>query len=68
MGCPYTAVGMHRASHSAIGLPSSSTSALWMLAFLMPAEVSRYFIMPLLVTLPRSDAQATPVLTDDGSA
>jgi hypothetical protein len=39
-----------------------------MLAFLMPAEVSRYFIMPLLLTLPRSDTQATPVPTDDGSA
>src|SRR5690242_20846544 len=52
MGCPYTAVGMQRASHSAIGLPSSSTSASWMLAFLMPADVRRYFIMPLLVTLP----------------
>ena len=27
MGCPYAAVGMHRAVESAIGLPSSSTSA-----------------------------------------
>src|SRR5690348_8178094 len=39
----YTAVGMQRALHSAIGLPSRSTSALWILAFLMPAEVSRNF-------------------------
>jgi len=43
MGCPYKAVGMQRASHSAIGLPSRSTSASWMLEFLMPAEVRRYF-------------------------
>ena len=43
MGCPYNAVGMQRASDSAIGLPSSSTIALWMLAFLMPAEVRRSF-------------------------
>src|SRR5579883_1434859 len=68
IGCPYPAVGMQRASHSAIGLPSSSTSALWMLAFLMPAEVRRYFIMLLLLPLPRSDAQATPAPTDDCSA
>src|SRR5438034_646869 len=45
-GCPYKAVGMQRASHSAIGLPSSSTSASWMLAFLMPADVSRSFKLP----------------------
>ena len=43
MGCPYNAVGIQRASDSAIGLPSSSTSASWMLAFLMPAEVRRSF-------------------------
>src|SRR6185503_13592018 len=47
MGCPYAAVGMHRALDSAIGLPSRSTSASWILVFLMPAEVRRYFIMPL---------------------
>src|SRR6266496_6755738 len=47
-GCPYPAVGMQRALHSAIGLPSRSMSALWMLGFLMPAEVRRYFMMPLL--------------------
>ena len=46
MGCPYIAVGMQRALHSAIGLPRRSTSALWMLAFLMPAEVSRSLMLP----------------------
>src|ERR671919_2591436 len=35
-GMPCVAVGMHRALDSAIGLPRSSTSALRMLAFLMP--------------------------------
>ena len=44
IGCPYSAVGMQRASDSAIGLPSSSTSASLMLAFLMPAEVRRSFM------------------------
>jgi hypothetical protein len=29
-------------------LPSSSTSASWMLVFLMPAEVRRSFIVPFL--------------------
>src|SRR4051794_32741343 len=47
-GCPYPAVGIHRALDSAIGLPRRSTNVLWMLGFLMPAEVSRYFMMPLL--------------------
>jgi len=46
MGCPYIAVGMQRALDSAIGLPSSSTSAFSMLVFLMPADVSRS-LMPL---------------------
>src|SRR5438874_770143 len=46
MGCPYDAVGMERALDSAIGLPRSSTSASWMLGFLMPADVRRNF-MPL---------------------
>src|SRR5690348_13903736 len=41
------AVGMQRASHSAIGLPRRSTSASWMLVFLMPAEVSSSFMIPL---------------------
>src|SRR6266511_2677816 len=45
-GCPYCAVGIQRALESAIGLPSRSTSALWMLAFLIPAEVRRSFIVP----------------------
>src|SRR5262245_10889598 len=48
-GCPYPAVGMHRALASAIGLPRRPTSALWILVFLMPAEVRRYFMIPLLV-------------------
>src|SRR5215203_1411571 len=38
-GKAYVAVGMQRALDSAIGLPRSSTSALWMLVFLMPADV-----------------------------
>src|SRR5262245_21674428 len=48
LGCPRAcvAVGMQRALDSAIGLPRRSTSALWMLVFLMPAEVRRSFIMP----------------------
>ena len=48
MGCPYDAVGMQRALASAIGLPRRPTSASWMLAFLMPADVSSNFMMPLL--------------------
>src|SRR2546430_3569651 len=46
MGCPYPAVGMQRALESAIGLPRRSTSALWMLVFLMPAEVRRSLMLP----------------------
>src|SRR5262245_17149823 len=46
MGCAYDAVGMQRAFDSAIGLPRRSTSALWMLALVMPAEVRRSFMMP----------------------
>jgi hypothetical protein len=45
-GCPYIAVGMQRALDSLIGLPSRSTSASWMLAFLMPADVRRSFKLP----------------------
>src|SRR5205809_8147625 len=45
-GCPYIAVGMQRALDSLIGLPSRSTSASRMLAFLMPADVRRSFILP----------------------
>ncbi len=48
-GCPYIAVGMQRALDSAIGLPSRSTSASRMLAFLMPADVRRNLILPLWV-------------------
>ncbi len=45
----YDAVGMQRALDSAIGLPSRSTSASWMLAFLMPADVRSNFMgSPLL--------------------
>src|SRR6266545_4838003 len=45
-GCPYCAVGIQRALELAIGLPRRSTSAWWMLAFLIPAEVRRSFIVP----------------------
>src|SRR6476646_10737626 len=48
MGCPYDAVGMQRALESAIGLSSRSTSASWMLVFLMPADVRRSFMLSLL--------------------
>src|SRR5262245_45924898 len=41
MGCPYCAVGMHRALQSAIGLSSRSTSASRILVFLTPADVRR---------------------------
>jgi hypothetical protein len=51
MGCPYDAVGMQRALDSAIGLPRRSTSALWMLLFLMPAEVRRSLMLPPGVTV-----------------
>src|SRR6266568_1444250 len=44
--CPYDAVGMQRASHSAIGLPSRSSIASLMLGFLMPADVRRNFTLP----------------------
>ena len=39
------AVGIQRALHAAIGLPNRSSRALWMLAFLMPAEVSSNFMV-----------------------
>src|SRR3954454_15042794 len=45
-GCPYIAVGMQRALASLIGLPRRSTSALSILGFLMPADVSRSFMWP----------------------
>src|SRR5690348_14959715 len=37
---------MQRAVDSAIGLPRRSTSASWMLGFLMPADVRRSRILP----------------------
>src|SRR5207253_7369050 len=37
---------MHRASHSAIGLPSRLSIASLMLGFLMPADVRRSFTLP----------------------
>src|SRR5215469_2259444 len=57
---------MHSAVDSAIGLPRRSTSASWIDAFLMPAEVRRRFMVRRLadqqnliaavsVSLPRSD-------------
>ena len=45
-GARTIAVGMQRALDSAIGLPSRSTSASWMLAFLMPADVRRNLMLP----------------------
>src|SRR5215469_13212498 len=48
-GMAYAAVGMQRALDSAIGLPSRSTSAPWMLVLLMPAEVRRSLMMTLAV-------------------
>src|SRR6185437_1538272 len=44
---------MKRALDSAIGLPSSSTSTLWMLVFLMPDDVSSNRMMSLLVNYNR---------------
>jgi hypothetical protein len=56
MGCPYVAVGMQRALASAIGLPRSSTSASWMLVFLMPADVSSNLMSLSLVIVVLFDA------------
>lgn len=47
-GCPYIAVGMQRARHSAIGLPSRPSSAARILAFFTPADVSSNFTKTLL--------------------
>src|SRR5829696_3935140 len=61
IGCPYAAVGMQRALDSAIGLPRRSTSASWMLAFWMPAEVRSNLMMPFLgyiVALPDEPIRA----------
>src|SRR6185437_10101128 len=43
---PCIAVGMQRALDSLIGLPRRSSSVSRMLAFLMPADVRRSFILP----------------------
>src|SRR5690348_17197129 len=51
---------MQRALDSAIGLPRSSTSVLWILGFLMPADVSRSFTMPLLVGIVRGRQTPLP--------
>src|SRR5262245_2796161 len=61
-GCAYDAVGMQSALDSAIGLPMRSTSAPWILGFLIPAEVSRNLMgAPLLAVLasgfPRETSQ-----------
>ena len=65
MGCPYNAVGMQRASDSAIGLPSSSTSASWMLAFLMPADVRRSLMLRLRVAVQKwCGVETRPTLTN----
>jgi hypothetical protein len=47
-GKAYIAVGMMSALDSAIGLPRRLTSSSWILEFMMPAEVSSNFMMPLL--------------------
>ena len=62
-GCPYEAVGMQRALASLIGLPRRSTSASWMLGFLMPADVSRSLILiwPTYGRLPRLRADQNKV-------
>src|SRR6478672_12578857 len=46
LGCPYCAVGMHRALESPIGLPSISTNASRMLGLVTPPDVRRSFTMP----------------------
>jgi hypothetical protein len=51
---------MQRALAAASGLPSSSTSALWMLVFLMPAEVRSNFMLSLRVTTIRADGLHCP--------
>src|SRR5512132_3056851 len=45
-GCAYDAVGLQRASDAGIGVANRSTSASWMLVFLMPADVRRSFMRP----------------------
>ena len=45
-GGPTVRSGRTRAWHSAIGLPSSCTSAEWMLGFVTPPDVSKSFKVP----------------------
>jgi hypothetical protein len=61
------AVGMQSALDSAIGLPRRSTNASWMLVFLMPAEVSRNFMMPLLAILMKAERLLQLELQDSQS-
>jgi hypothetical protein len=67
MGCPYAAVGMQSALDSAIGLPRRSTSASWMLVFLMPADVRRNLMIPLLDDLMRTERLLQLELQDSQS-
>jgi hypothetical protein len=46
IGWPHCAVGMQRAWHSAIGVPSRSTSARRMLAFVTPPDARSGFKVP----------------------
>lgn len=48
-GNGYIPVAMHSAFDSAIGLPSSSTNAAWMLTLLIPEEVRRSFVRQTLL-------------------
>src|SRR4051794_33873547 len=60
---------MQRALDSAIGLPRRSTSALWMLGFLTPADVRRYLMLPLLADVMRAK-RLLPIplrMTDHGT-
>src|SRR4051794_2862204 len=45
-GWPYSAVGIHSAVESSIGLPSNLTSASRMLVFVTPPDVRRSFKLP----------------------
>src|SRR5262245_11107563 len=45
MGCPYSAVGMHNALHSAKGLPRRRSSAPRMLALVTPPDVRSSFMI-----------------------
>src|SRR5450432_1681405 len=59
-GWPYSAVGMHRALESSIGLPSRSTSASRMLVLVTPPDVRRSFKLPPEV----GDVSEDALLTD----